>query len=795
MKNLRPIWLSLILLGAGSAQEADPFSFLERLGDNFLIERIDGGAPQVEHDAEHGILRWQGGIHIKLPDQNTEIFCEQAEYYFNLEEIRFTRDVVIYREGALFRGERATYRVRSSDLDTTGMSSSSEPLFYSAAHLNTNIDLLKVVETEDTLFTTDDNPDPDWSIRANKVTVYPEDRIVFHQPKLYLGDTPVLWLPYLSQPLQEDLGYEITPGYSSDWGLYLLNRYGTLWGDHSIVQFLLDGRTERGLAGGINLLSTRWRESKDFGKFHFYYANDSAPQKTAVSARAENREEADSGRYRINFRHRVYLPGPEESSMYVDFDINKISDEFFLEDFFATEYRLDPQPDNFVNFTKQHERGELNLMARFRVNDFYQSDTRLPELAIDFTRQPLFNTGLFYWGNTSIGLYKEELSEPRRREMLNEVDELKRRLDGDTATRIGADVGLVNSPVSSLLREEEQAEARTRLDDLKLQLEPRGYTRLYSYHELLYPMEMGPVNFIPKIGAGVAHYSGVDGPAPDTSTRGLFHAGFDLSTKASRYYSDVQWPSLGVDTLLHVVQPYLSYSYLTSDSLGTRFRGIDRLAPSSRPRTLDVPQFTAVDSLNSWNILRVGIENRLLTRRGKSSTPWLVANTYFDTFLDDPEYHRDFSNLYQDITWTPLPWLRLNLDAQLPVFGGEMAFTEANTGVTFMPARNFEFSISHRFLNDDPFFVDSNLLKLSTYLRINESWGFSTSHRYEFEDSTLESQEYALHRDLNTWTAALAVMLRDHRGATETGVVLTFTLKDFPRASLPLGMETIGGGD
>ncbi len=793
MKQLRSFWLTLALTGAGLAQQSDPFAFLQRLGDDFLIQGLDGRPPEFERDAEHGIIRWRGGVHIKLPDQSTEIFCDRAEYYLNIEEIRLLDDVVIYRQGTLFRGERATYRVRSSDLDTSGMSSSSEPLFYSAATLSTNIDDMKVVETERTAFTTDDNPDPDWTIRANRVTVYPQDRIVFRQPKLYLGDVPVFWLPYLSQPLQEDLGYEFTPGYSTQWGAYWLNSYGTLWGDHSIVQFLLDGRTERGLAGGINLLSTRWRQSKEFGKFQLYYANDSAPQKTAVSSRGEDRDNSDTGRYRVNFRHRVYLPGPEESTLYLDFDVNKISDEYFLEDFFATDYRLDPQPDNFITLTKQHERGEANLMARFRANDFYQSDTRLPEVSLDFTRQPLFNTGLFYWGNTSAGLYRERISERRRRELLDDVDELQRRLASDLSATVSGDLALANTPASSLLREEEREEARTLLDDLKFQLEPNGFTRLYSYHELLYPITSGPVSFVPKIGAGLAHYSDVKGPAPDTSTRGIFHAGFDLSTKASRHFSDLHIPSLGVDTLLHVIQPYVSYSFLSSDNLGSRFRGIDRLALSSRPRTLDVPQFTAVDSLNSWNILRVGIENRFITRRGRSSTPWLTANTYFDTFLEDPQFNRDFSNLYQDIAWYPLPWLRMTLDAQLPVFGGDMAFTEVNTGFTFMPTRNFEFNISHRFLHDDPFFVDSNVVRLRTYLRLNDSWGFGTSHRYEFEDSTLESQEYSLHRDLNTWSAALAVLLRDHRGATETGIVLSFTLKDFPRVSLPLGMDAIGG--
>ena len=303
------------------------------------------------------------------------------------------------------------------------------------------------------------------------------------------------------------------------------------------------------------------------------------------------------------------------------------------------------------------------------------------------------------------------------------------------------------------------------------------------------------MSVVPKVGGGVANYSSVDGPAPDNSTRGIFHAGVDVSTKISKFYDDINVPSFGLDGLLHVIQPYVSYSYLNSDSLGSTFNRIDRLALSTRPRPLDVPQFTAIDDLNTWNIARVGVENRLLTRRGSGSVPWLISNTYFDAFIDDPEFDRDFSNLYQDLAWFPLPWLRVNLEAQFPVFGGDFSFTEVNSGVSFMPVRNFEFSIAHRLLQDHPFFKDSNLVDLRTYYRFTENWGFSTFHRYEFEDSTFETQQYALHRDLNTWTAALGLLLRDHRGEQETGVVLSLTLKDFPRVSVPLGIDASGGGD
>ena len=66
---------------------------------------------------------------------------------------------------------------------------------------------------------------------------------------------------------------------------------------------------------------------------------------------------------------------------------------------------------------------------------------------------------------------------------------------------------------------------------------------------------------------------------------------------------------------------------------------------------------------------------------------------------------------------------------------------------------------------------------------------------YEFEDSTLESQRYELHRDLSSWVASLGVLVRDNRGVEDFGVILTFTLKDLPNLRLPLSLdpESLGG--
>ena len=464
MRKVQSLLLALILATGTAWAQTDPFGFLDRLGSDV---KIDAG--ETMFDSEKGLVVWRGNVYIKLAD--TEIFCDKATFDTKLEEIQVTGNVSIYRQGIVYRGESANYHVRNAEIDATNLRSSFEPVFFSAGEMNTSTEEISVVTTRDTTFTTHDDPDPDWFIKAKEVRIYPGDRIVFVSPKAYVGDVPVFWLPYLAQPLDEDLGYFFTPGYTSQWGAFLLNRYGTLWGDHSIIQYNLDLRSSRGLAGGINLLSRKWREKNDnFGKFQVYYAHDTDPQESAAFAGTEDRQDVDNSRYRINFQHRVYLPGPDESTLYVDFDLNKLSDEFFYEDFFPGEFRLDPQPDNFITLTKQHERGEFNLLGRLRLNDFYQSDTRLPEIALDFTRQPVFDTGLFYWGSTTFGVYEEKAGGTRLRAINERIAQLEAQQaglqlverDGMLVPATLADTTAIGTPAmtSLLFTEEDQIAAR-----------------------------------------------------------------------------------------------------------------------------------------------------------------------------------------------------------------------------------------------------------------------------------------------------------------------------------------------
>jgi LPS-assembly protein len=807
---MRLLRLTAILLGLplfALAQESSPDALLGSLTENINIEGME-----TTMDPETGIATAKGDVHIKYGD--TEILCGRASYNSQSGDVMANEAVTVVKAGVTYQGENLVYNIKTGDLRgaavRSGMQAKGGQLLYTLDKFETETKFVERVEGENAVFTTHDLANPNYRLRAKSLTIYPDDRIVMKGVTVYAGNTPVFYLPYFSQPMNGQVGYTFSPGYTEQWGAYLLNQYGVLHGDHTLATYRLDLRSARGIAGGVDLESqTQLKRGNDlWGKLKLYYANDSDPLRSQAR---ENRVDVPEGRYRINFQHRIYITGPAEKSWYLDFDINKLSDQYFYEDYFFEDFRSNREPDNQVSLIHSDPRYTATLMTKFQLNDFYRTDTRLPELAFDFTRREILNTGIYHQGWASYGILKERLGfdeKANANALLKQapglISDLEAGGTGDGFDLSGFRRAAGLAP-GTLLGTDDVANT---LNGLQFLARDRGYNRFSTYQEALLPKTFfGWLNVTPRLGAGINSYSSIDGGDKDldSDTQPIFHAGLDVSFKISKTWDDVQNETLGLNGLKHTIQPYINYSYLNVGEVDGLPK-IDRLVPTTRPRALDLPLYTATDDLRDWNVARVGVRNIFQTRRDYSSIEndryrsankddglqtynWAGLNTYMDVYGKDPEFGRSAGNLYNELFFHPAPWLTIWADTQLPIVSDEANFTELNQGFTIMPRDDVSFTIGHQFRNDHPFFQDSNLFYSRIYARLNDNWGFSMNHVFEAEDSTLEYQSYTIHRDLTSWVASIGALLRDNRGATDFGLVFSMTLKDFPSVSLPLDTD------
>lgn len=744
-------------------------------------------ARQGRYETQAGKIYFEGAVKLRT-EKGSEILADRAVLNDAAQTVTLTGDVSIYQGQSLQRARSAVYNIATGESLAAGLRTGFDPIFLESDQFELQEENGKPVWVgRGAGVTTHDVAEPDYWLRSDETRVYPDDRVTFRNLKLYAGDVPVLWLPYLSQPLDSQLGYHFVPGARSNLGPFLLNRYGImLGGDRDeepwlLSRWLFDIRGRRGAALGLDLIDRRVEENPNLLGLSLYYANDLAP---TITRNGLIRPAINEDRWEASLQHRLDFAWETDANWRLDANLHALSDDFFLEDFDPRLFQTDPAPDNTLSLFRADDTSLLGVITRYRANDFYRTDQRFPEIIFDQVRRPLFDTPVLHESQTSLSIVEESFGNRNLHAVRTalalppgaQLNELLLRLPAYEQQLVTAMRGL--------------PPADPALNALRTQLFEPGYSRFHTYHEFSLPLHFGNwLQLTPEAGLGYSRYDHVNGPF-DALSRTHLYAGAEASTKFSKNYDAVANRRWGVNRMLHVIQPYLRLSSLSTDDLDPLFPAVDRDTFNTRPRSLALSRYPAIDSLRDWSILRLGIRNELITRRDERSYQWLYLDTYIDKFFNDPDFDRNFSNLFNDLTWRPLPWFALQFETQLPVIDQGSGFSDAATFFQFMPNENVEFGIGHRFLNNHPIFIDSNRIEARGYVRLNDDWGFGAAQTWETDDGTLEFQQYTVHRDFSHWTTSLGIMTRDNRFQNEYGFVLAIALRDFPDSSLPLRLDT-----
>lgn len=705
---------------------------------------------------EDGIAIAHGNVAIHFGD--TDIYADSARYNSKTHEVFAEGHVRIYRESTLYTAERGVYNVDTKEIRAEDLRTSSDPYLLSGQNLRSFSDGHYLVENGN--FTTDDSSDPDFHFHARTIRVYENDRVVFQNVTFYIGKVPVFWWPYLYQSLNDAFSFSVSPAYLSSWGASLLGQVTFPITDRIKGRLRLDYRARRGVAIGFESEMNYGKDESSYVKLTTYFLQDQNPQLNRTTL---PRGSIPTSRYRVGIEDRTDFT----SDIHGIVNITKLSDAFVMQDFYQGEFQLNPQPDNVVALTKTDPIYTLTALARFQANTFFQTTERLPEVVLDVKRTPILDSPIFYEGETGIA-------------------DLRR-----------------NFPANSGFEDYET-------------------WRVDSFHQLLYPNTyFGWLSIVPRVGFRATYYNQTrdlgktafpanDNPfipnflLPDPTVteplhldgdaiRTVFNAGVEASFKISREWEDAQSRTFGLDGLRHVIQPFTNFSWVSNGGVDpAEILQFDRVQPTTKLQPIDFPEFTSIDSIDHWTVWRLGVRNRLETRRDDSTMTWFELETYFDINFDNPYDRTPYSNLFNKIRFNPLPWANVTIDSQVPAF--DKGFTEVNTTVGIQPIANLQVNLGHRYLNENPFFVNSSLFTFGGYYRIDDNWGVAVQEQYEASTGVLEEQRYAVYRDLSSWVASFGAVVRDNAGVKEYGVLLTFTLKAFPKLGVDFNFDPGGAG-
>jgi lipopolysaccharide assembly outer membrane protein LptD (OstA) len=723
--------------------------------------RLDGGVAVAEDNVQ---------IHFR----GTDIYCDYAEYNPETREVLLIGNIRIYHEGKILNGQRGVYNLEKRELSALDFDGGDQIYKFSAVSLRAPT--LRQFQARALTLTTSDSSQPDYRVRAKGARIYPDDRVILSNATLYVGETPIFWFPYLYAPLGK-AGWDIQPGYNSTWGAFGLFGYRFPLTEKIDALAKFDYRTERGAGFGIDLDGKYGPNDSSRGKFRAYYAYDTNPSSNDTAFSRNDPPGHD--RWIVAFQNRLVV----NEDIYATTDINSISDEYFLQDFFPSEFVVDPQPDNNTAFNWLTENFQFNLLARWQMNSWQEVTSRLPEFSWTAKQTPLFGSPIFYDGSTRAGYLQRNFPSGEQPQYITQLQ--------DAVYNPGQIAGLND---------------------------PNNYStfRFDTFHQLSFPKTyFGWLSLTPRVGFRGTYYNRTGDSDPDSSTyiagpngeygagtfRPIVNAGIEGSFKLSAKFEQLQSTFLGLDGLLHVFQPFANYAWVENMGLSPdEILQFDRVVPSAQLPSLNFPQFAMIDGIDSSNILRLGVRNRLITRRDNGNFEWFSLETFLDVnfdnpYLDDPG---QFSNLYNNVAFSPVPWFTVGAYTQLPISNG--GFTDVNSYINWQPVSDFSLFVSQRYIESSPYFQNDSQATMGGYWRINDNWAVSASGRYDLSYETWDVQRYMLHRDLSSWLVSAGFLVTDNRatfngqsgGQVGVGFLLMITLKDAPQVNLPLAFDVLG---
>ncbi len=721
--------------------------------ENAPIEITSSG----ETTYENGLATARENVAIHIG--NTDIYADYAQYNSTTHEVELRGHVRIYRDASLYVTDSGVYNTETKKIRAISGRTESPPYFLGGANVTSISENAYLIR--DGTFTTHDSAKPDFHLHARKIRIYEKDRVIMQYVTAYIGNVPVFWWPYLYQSLNEAFSFTITPAYLSSWGPSLLTQVTFPITDDIKGRVRLDYRGRRGVAIGFDSIIDYGKDNNSTARIKTYYIQDQNPN---LNETAVPRKDVPTGRYRLSLEDRTNFT----DDIYGIANLTKLSDPFVMQDFYQGEFRIDPVPDNVVALTKANPFFTLTGITRFQANEFFSTTERTPEVVLDIKRHALFGGPIFYEGESGFA---------------------------DLRLQFPHDSGFENY----------------------------GTTRFDTFHQLTYPNTyFGWLSIVPRVGFRGTYYGKTWDlgsttfvppsnplvpdfilPPPTLANpvqfdgdtfRTVLNTGAEASFKISRTWENVQSRAFGLDGLMHVIQPFTNFSYVDENGANpTAILGFDRYQPSTQLRAIDFPQFTTIDSIDNWTVWRVGVRNRLETRRDDRTMTWFELDTFFDVNFDNPYDRTDYSNFFNNIRFTPLPWVSLSVNSQVPAFS--KGFTEVNTIASVQPLANLQLSVGHRYLNDNPFFLNSSLFLVGGYYRIDDNWGIGAQEQYEAITSTLEEQRYSIYRDLSSWVASFGGVIRDNKGVMEYGILFTVTLKAFPKFGFDLNFDPTSSGE
>ena len=763
-----------------------------------------------------GANRYEGGIYyaednVVVTYGGDVLMADQVHFNPSTKEATAKGNVRLYMMDQIYRGDLLTYNFRTKKILSEQFRFLGGKMMVEGESMNTPE--LGHYDIGNGTYSTDNRETPGWKVKASSVSLYPEDKTIVENSVGYFGDVPFFYFPYLVQYQRDvDGSVSLTPGSVTRLGIYALGAYRFAVTDKLRGEIDLDYYSRRGWAGGAQAsYVTPDKNNPDHPLTEVglrgWYINDRGYQIYEGDTERPAASAPPRGRYWFPYSHNTTIlkngnkvdadraPAFDAPALSSRSQVNVLSDAYVTQDFFASDYMRDQQPNTYLDAMYQDPNFTVTTYARTQINNLFQTQQQKPSAKIEFKRQsipgtydpqelnkdPNANPGLFYEGESSVSYLGTQWSQ----------------------------VSTNNADYTAI--------------------------RYDSYHQFLYPRQyFGWLNFTPRAGIRGTVYtrdnlavgSGLPNNQQNTSQtnsvsastlsdtslfRYVFNVGMDLSYKTYATWNDIKEKAMGVDGLRHIFEPFVNFSYIPRPNVRpTQFAGYDNRVNSTESQPLNSTLYNSIDSIDQMLVVRPGLMNRLMTQRDGAPyelANWKIYGDYQPVRPDLPGLNTptaqipetvpsSFPELYNQLNIMPVPWWRATVGATTSVSSN--GFNSLNLGNTWQVVPALEVNFGYSFLEQFSY-VDalnnnvltdnqSQLFNGSANYRINESWFVNAGVTYSMNPSLVQGVNAGIYRDIGAWILGAQFGQRNNQGApSETVFLATMTLKAFPE--LPLGFN------
>lgn len=455
----------------------------------------------VEYSTEKKEVTAVGNVSVDY--KGTKLRCNKLTVNTQTKDATAEGNVRIEDESGVMLGEKIIYNFNTKKGNLVNAHFVAVPYFGKSETIE------KVSENKFVALngyaTTCDLERPHYNLKSRKISVYPKDKIQTKKDTLYIGRIPLMYLPYYNHSLKDPLMHvQLSPGYSKDWGAYLLSAWRYNLTDNINGRIYLDYRDRRGLAGGFGANCNTGKFGR--GDVKFYYMQE----------RPRDFKEDQPGefqRYFVRLRHKWDID--ERTNLVNEYyritDSKRIllGEEYnVLKDYFPREYEIDTQPLSYTLLHHSFNNSSADILVQKRVNRWYTPGQleKLPEVRYNLPSLQMGESPLYFEDSSSAGNFNYKHAVP--------------------------------SPSS---------------DDI-------NYNRLDSTNKVSLPMRLAFINVTPFAGMHNTVYD--KDTNNDAVLRNMFITGADFSTKFYRLF-DLKSNFLGMDIngLRHIITPTIGYAY------------------------------------------------------------------------------------------------------------------------------------------------------------------------------------------------------------------------------------------